>query len=174
MRHRFAILVVCTANICRSPLAELLLASRLDLRRFEVASAGVRGWQDQPMDAAVQEQARTLGLEPESFRSRALLPEHVAVADLVLTATREHRAGVLDLDPSALRRTFTLREFARLGPLVEAPDLEGLAHAAATRRGLAGVDVDVPDPYRGDETMHRRVAELIDEATETVADRLMR
>lgn len=173
MRHRFAILVVCTANICRSPLAELLLASRLDLRRFEVASAGVRGWQSQPMDAAVQTQAVRLGLDPEPFRSRPLRAEHVAVADLVLTATREHRAGVLDLDPTALRRTFTLREFARLAPLLDGAELEDLTRAAAASRALAGPDVDVPDPYRADQSMHRRVAELIDEATDVIGRRLM-
>jgi protein-tyrosine phosphatase len=42
--HRFAILAVCTANICRSPMMEALLRARLDPRQFEVASAGVKGW----------------------------------------------------------------------------------------------------------------------------------
>ena len=39
--HRFAILAVCTANICRSPMIEALLRARLDDDKFEVASAGV-------------------------------------------------------------------------------------------------------------------------------------
>lgn len=173
MRHRFAILVVCTANICRSPLAELLLAARLDLRRFEVASAGVRGWHDQPMDPAVQEQARRLGLEPDGFRSRPLQREHVAVADLVLTATREHRGGVLDLDPTALRRTFTLREFAAVAPAVESDDLPTLVRTAASHRSTAPKDVDVPDPYRTDASTHHRVADMIDEATGLVARHLV-
>lgn len=172
MRQRFAILVVCTANICRSPLAELLLADRLDLRRFEVASAGVRGWRDQPMDEAVQQQARRLGLDPSGFRSRPLLAEYVASADLVLTATREHRAGVLELTPTALRRTYTLREFAALGRQSAGDAPEEIVRRVSRNRSVAGPDIDVPDPYRAGDEVHREVADLIDAATTDIAEAL--
>lgn len=169
MRQRFAILVVCTANICRSPLAELLLTDRLDHRRFEVASAGVRGWVDEPMDVAVQQEARRLGVDPDRFRSRRLEAAHVEVADLVLTATREHRAGVLELAPTALRRTFTLREFATVAAGVDVETLDELVPAVAAVRSTAGADIDVPDPYRRGPGMHRSVADLIDEVTAATA-----
>ncbi len=172
MRQRFAILVVCTANICRSPLAELLLTDRLDQRRFEVASAGVRGWRDQPMDEAVQHEARRLGLDPSEFRSRPLLAEHITSADLVLTATKEHRAGVLELAPTALRRTYTLREFAVLGRRSGIGAPEDVVREVSRNRSFAGPDIDVPDPYRADVGMHREVADLIDEATAAVVDGL--
>lgn len=172
MRQRFAILVVCTANICRSPLAELLLTDRLDQRRFEVASAGVRGWRDHPMDGPVQREARRLGLDPSEFRSRPLRAEHVTTADLVLTATKEHRAGVLELVPTALRRTYTLREFAVLGPQAVREAPEETVRAVSRNRSHAGPDIDVPDPYRADGGFHREVADMIDEATAAVADAL--
>ena len=173
MRQRFAILVVCTANICRSPLAELLLTDRLDQRRFEVASAGVRGWRDHAMDEDVQHEARRLGLDPGQFRSRPLLAEHITSADLVLTATKEHRAGVLELVPTALRRTYTLREFAAVGrdhSAAAAP--EEVVAAVSRSRSHAGPDIDVPDPYRGDVAAHRLAADLIDDATAGVVEAL--
>ncbi|MGJ9411577.1 hypothetical protein ACHAAC_02610 [Aeromicrobium sp. CF4.19] len=173
MRRRFAVLVVCTANICRSPLAELLLTARLDRRRFEVASAGVRGWEDHPIDESVQQQALRLGVDGSSFRSRPLLSVHVANADLILTATREHRGGVLELDPTALRRTFTLREFAALGHEVAAgPDLPELVRTAASRRSTGPVDIDVPDPFRAEPDTHRRVADLVDDSVRDIARHL--
>lgn len=172
MRQRFAILVVCTANICRSPLAELLLTDRLDQRRFEVASAGVRGWRDHPMDDAVQQEARRLGLDPTEFRSRPLRAEHIASADLVLTATKEHRAGVLELVPTALRRTYTLREFAAVGCEVPVAAPEEVVAAVSRNRSQAGPDIDVPDPFRGDAAAHRLAADLIDAATAGVVEAL--
>ena len=172
MRQRFAILLVCTANICRSPLAELLLTARLDQHRFEVASAGILGWEDHPMDVPVKEQARRLGVDPDSFRSRRIVADHLSVADLVLTATRQHRASVLELDPAALRRTFTLREFAELVSQTPGSDLPGMVREVSTRRSSAPKDVDIPDPYRGGGPMHREAADLIDDATRTIADRI--
>lgn len=172
MRQRFAILVVCTANICRSPLAELLLTDRLDQRRFEVASAGVRGWRDQPMDDAVQHEARRLGLDPTGFRSRPLRAEHITSADLVLTATKEHRAGVLELVPTALRRTYTLREFAAVGCEVPLGAPEEVVAAVSRSRSHAGPDIDVPDPFRGTDDAHRLAADLIDAATAGVVEAL--
>lgn len=170
--RRFAVLVVCTANICRSPLAELLLADRLDAERFEVASGGVRGWDGSPMDGDVQVEAKRLGVDPAPFRSRPLARHHLSAADLVLTATREHRAAVLDLEPAALRRSFTLRELAGLAPLAEGEDLAGWVGSAARLRSRGPVDADVPDPYRRAAETHREVADLLDATTRTIAQHL--
>ena len=96
----FDILVVCTGNICRSPLAGLLLRRGLDDRLgavahgFEVASAGTWGLENHPMDDATLAVASCMGLDGSGFRSRRLTEDHLAVPDLVLTATREHRTAV--------------------------------------------------------------------------------
>jgi protein-tyrosine phosphatase len=169
---RFAVLTVCTANICRSPMMQILLQSRLDETRFTVASAGVRGWDHQPMDAMAASELQRLGHSADSFASQPISPRLVDSADLILTATREHRSAVLALAPQALRRSFTLVEFAALTELADGADPRELVAQAAVRRSLAPADADVKDPYRRGPDVHRATADQIDAAVTTIADRL--
>lgn len=162
-------LAVCTANVCRSPLMELLLRERLDPTRFEVASAGVMGWRDAPVDSMVRLELARLGLDGSTFRSRPLRADHVRAADVVLTATKEHRASVLEIDPGALRKTFTLLEFAGLVEGHHAAGLPELVADAARRRSTGPARADVPDPFRRSPAVHRSTADLIDEATASIA-----
>jgi protein-tyrosine-phosphatase len=170
--RRFTILAICTANICRSPMMEILLRERLDPERFEVASAGVRGWDAAPVDSMVVLELARLGHEATGHQSRALDVHHVEQADLVLTAAREHRAAVVDLSPRALRKTFTLREFAALIEDVDSESLEELVADASRRRSTAPPDVDVPDPYMREPEVHHQVADKIAAAVDIVATRL--
>jgi protein-tyrosine phosphatase len=169
---RFAVLAVCTANICRSPLIEILLRARLDDGRFEVASAGVRGWDRKPMDSMAAMELLRLGHSAETFRSHPLDSYLVESADLILTATREHRSEVLAMNPQALRRSFTLLEFAALTELVDGDDPAALVAQAAQRRSLAPAKADVADPYRRGPDVHRATADQIDAAVATIAHRL--
>jgi protein-tyrosine phosphatase len=169
---RFTILTVCTANICRSPLMEVLFRERLDPERFEIASAGVRGWEDAPIDSMVVLELARLGHEATGHHSRALDVHHVEQADLVLTAAREHRAAVLAMSPRALRKTFTLLEFAALIDGVESDSLEDLVADASRRRSTAPTDVDVPDPYMREPEIHHQVADQIAAAVDVVVARL--
>jgi len=170
--QRFAILAVCTANICRSPMMEILLRARLDDTRFEVASAGVRGWDRKPMDSMAATELRRLGHSAETFRSHAIDSYLVDSADLILTATREHRSAVLAMNPQALRRSFTLIEFAALTELVAGDDPHSLVAQAAVRRSLAPAEADVNDPFRRGPDVHRHTADEIDAAVATIAARL--
>ena len=169
---RFTILTICTANICRSPLMEILLRDRLDPQRFEVASAGVRGWDAAPIDSMVVLELARLGHDATEHRARVLENHHIEQADLLLTAAREHRAAVLAMSPRALRKTFTLRELAALVDGVESESLEELVADASRRRSTAPADVDVDDPYRREPDVHRHVADEIADAVDIVADRL--
>ncbi|HST63645.1 MAG TPA: hypothetical protein VLM05_00530, partial [Mycobacteriales bacterium] len=132
-RSAFRVLVVCSGNVCRSPLAERLLRARLDQELgagaglFTVTSAGTTAVVGAPMDPRAAAVARSLGADPDHFRARDLDAEQVIAADLVLTATRQHRGAVLRLHPAAHRYTFTLREFDRLTATVRddhLPDLD--------------------------------------------------
>src|SRR3954467_2493207 len=117
---RFFVLFVCTGNICRSPTAERMLrhalAERLgdDAALFDVSSAGTGALVDYP----IQEHAAALmaeqGVDVAGFAARQLDTGLLEGADLLLGMTREHRAAAATEAPSAIRRLFTLREFARL------------------------------------------------------------
>lgn len=111
------ILTVCTGNICRSPVAERLLQAGLDQvvpGGFDVSSAGTRALVGEPMQPISADIVRTFGGDPEGFAARQLTPRILRGIDLVLTMTSGHRGEVLQLDASLLKRTFTIREFARM------------------------------------------------------------
>jgi protein-tyrosine phosphatase len=170
--RRFTILTVCTANICRSPMMEILFGARLDPERFEIASAGVQGWNAAPIDSMVVLELARLGHHGTDHLSRTLDVHHVEQADLVLTATREHRAAVLAMSPRALRKTFTLREFAALVEDADSSTLEDLVQDASRRRSTAPSDVDIFDPFRREPEVHRDVADMIEAAVDVIAARV--
>jgi protein-tyrosine-phosphatase len=171
---KFRILAVCSANICRSPVVEILLRQRLDASRFKVRSAGTFGWAAAPVDSMVVLELARLGASAEGFASHALTRDDVEWADLILTATREHRAHVLDRHPAALRRTFTLREFASLAADVVVASPEELVEDAYLRRSEAVGEFDLDDPFRRPPAVHRVVADQIANAVEDIAEALQR
>ena len=152
MSERFDLLFVCTGNICRSPTAELLAAAALPAERFRVHSAGTYGLHGYAIEPGAARELTARGIDSASFRARRLTEELVRDADLILTATREHRGAVVTLDPHALPRTFTMREFARLLDHVQpAGDPRALVALVAAARGRYAParpeDDDVADPY---------------------------
>ena len=177
----FRILFVCTANICRSPMAEYLLRMVLavgaDQRSgFQLRSAGTHGYDGAEMDPPAAEQLRRLGGHPCGFRSRRLTARHCQEAELILTATREQRSLLLTREPRALRRTFTLLEFAQASVQVRErwpsciSDPAEVVMLAAAARSRVSLDVyDVADPYGGSADQHRIAAETILAATTTIA-----
>jgi len=180
MDDRFRILVVCTANICRSPMIERMfrhgLVERLgaDATRFEVTSAGTWGHDGPSMHEFSAQVLGERGIDASDFAPRVLVAEMVEQSDLVLTAAREHRAAVVTMCPSASRRAFTLLEFARLlGPVdpsaLPAGDVVARARAlveeAAGNRGLVPPDRpeddDLADPIGRPMADFRRAADHI-------------
>lgn len=111
------ILTVCTGNICRSPVAERLLQAGLDQAvpgGFVVTSAGTRALVGEPIQPPSADIVRTFGGNADGFAARQLTSRILRGVDLVLTMTSGHRGEVLQLDASLLKRTFTIREFARM------------------------------------------------------------
>lgn len=171
----FRVLFVCIGNVCRSPVGERLLAARLPRDRFEVSSAGVGAMVGYAMSRYAAEELRGYGGDPTGFAARQLTSDLVAGADLVLTATRELRSAVLAETPNALRRTFTILEFAALSAAAEGRTAAEVVKWAGAHRSSAGsIEQDVPDPYRRGPERHAEAAAAINEAVEQIAKGLDR
>ena len=175
-----SILVVCTGNVCRSPYLERRLRHELAATGIAVESAGTKALAGLEMDDGTRERLDAAGNDASGFRARQVTPELVAGADLVLAAAREHRTAVAQLHPAALRRVFTVSDFADLvdGLTVVDPDADPLADvdaswvrqvaaAAARRRGSIVArqsGVDITDPIGGPPSAFGQMAQEVDAA----------
>ncbi|MDO8392294.1 MAG: low molecular weight phosphatase family protein [Actinomycetota bacterium] len=174
------VLIVCTANVCRSPMAEGLLRRQCEQLAVDISisSAGthVPGL---PVDPLAVVAVGELGVDISAHRSRQLTRTVIDAdgADLVLTMTREQLRHAATSTQGAFRRTFTLREFSRWAAQQppEPGDTLGswLDLVATTRhaRDLMGDDPadDVADAYGLSLEAHRRCADILDRLAGTVA-----
>ncbi|MEX0833948.1 MAG: hypothetical protein WD276_08805 [Actinomycetota bacterium] len=169
------ILIVCTGNICRSPMAvgflRSILAERFGDDAPEVVSAGTVGWE---RHAAVDESIRAAGerdVDITDHQARMLQTDHIANADLVVGMSGEHREKVVSLMPDAAAKTFTLKELVALleeQPQGGSPSDVGSRVAAAEKIRDSGFegnpdDEDVVDPLGLGFDTYRAVAWEIDE-----------
>ena len=92
-----SILVVCTGNICRSPIGERLLRKRLP--GVKVKSAGVHGLVKHPADATAADVAANHGVSLEGHAGRKLTAEMARNYDLILAMESEHIAQVTAIAP---------------------------------------------------------------------------
>lgn len=174
----FTVLVVCTGNVSRSPMAELLLRAWSDPRAdFTVSSAGVHALIGQPMDRGAASAMGQLGLDPTRHRARQFEPHMATEADLVLTAERYQREIVLEQVPTALRRVFTIKEFARIAPHLRSGDARDVVSQAATLRGVVNRPAepaadDVADPHRQPTSVNRSTAAELTAAVRVILDAL--
>ncbi|MSO78933.1 MAG: protein-tyrosine-phosphatase [Acidimicrobiia bacterium] len=143
-------LVVCTGNICRSPMGEVLLRARLEARgaSANVHSAGTMAWDVTPPPEAVAVMEE-MGLDISSHRSRPLTVDLIEHADVVLGMTRNHVGRVVALVPDAAVRAFLVGELVRLGELVG--ERAGGETVAAWARRVGATRPDVRVPGRGDD-----------------------
>jgi protein-tyrosine phosphatase len=164
------VLVVCTANECRSPSAVALLADTLGAtlgNAVRIAGAGTQAAPGRPLCARAE---RWLGESaqvpaPTGHRSVVLDAAHVRDASLVLGAAREHRSAAVALVPSVQRRAFTLTQAARLAERLSSEGVRapsGLDPAARLAWWVEELDAwrgdvpradpdddDLPDPHDG-------------------------
>ncbi len=103
MSELIRVLFVCTGNICRSPLAEVVAktyAASVDLP-IEAGSAGSLGIVGRPASPKMVRAASALGLDLTAHRSRALDTTLIGWADHVVVMDLEHVVSVRNLVPDA-------------------------------------------------------------------------
>lgn len=167
------VLVVCTANVCRSPMGEALLqrhCTELGVD-VQVTSAGTQR-HELPVDpgavTVMAEQGLDISVHQPRQLDRAVL--EADGADLVITMTRDHLRVVATSAPGVLRRSFTAKELGRRLAAVESIDLSRLNEGRSSR-DLMGTDPDddVADPYGQSLQLHRECAAEIDHVMRIVA-----
>ncbi|MCS5480807.1 low molecular weight phosphatase family protein [Corynebacterium sp. YIM 101645] len=196
MQNSFSILTVCTGNICRSPLAQQLLAEQLwDIPEISVSSAGTRALVGEPMFDVTQQVARSYGVEDiDSHRAQQVTERLLESSDLILTMTRDHRRAVVELSPRVTRQVFTIREFARLAEVTtdealasaigqeeDSPiaRLRAVLKAVTSGRSLLSpladpTEDDVIDPYKREMEVHEASAEQLTPAIDAVVSLVRR
>ncbi len=162
------IVVVCHANVCRSPLAGALLRARLSAIGVDapVSSAGLLGPGQRAATHGI-EVMHARGLDLTEHRSTQISPSIVADADIVLTMERAQLREVVLSSPPAFPRCYTLKEFVRRAELAgprerDEPMDDWLArvHAGRQTSMLLGRDAqdDVDDPIGGSRADFERTA----------------
>ncbi|HYK83126.1 MAG TPA: low molecular weight protein arginine phosphatase [Gemmatimonadales bacterium] len=147
------ILLVCTGNICRSPLAAALLQRALAARgieRIDVSSAGTGAWDGAPVSEGAYLVGLERGLDLSAHRARLLTRELVEAADLVLTMARHHRARVDELGGEG--HVFVLGEYA----------------------GRDGDAAEVSDPFGGDLEVYRDTCAELEALIDAVLERIVK
>ncbi len=101
----FRVLVVCTGNTCRSPMAAVALRRALgkDAERVDVVSAGTAAWDGQSAAATACEVVAGDGMDLTSHRARRVTAELVQRSDLILVMERAHLGAVQALGAPAGR-----------------------------------------------------------------------
>ena len=188
----FKIVVVCTGNICRSPMAEQMLTQKAAKAKLpiSVSSAGVMAMTGDPMTPQSAEAMTLRGYTADKHVSQDVTPKMLEEADLVLTATLEHRSELARMLPKASKYSFTIDEFARLTSFLSAdPEFQDefkkkpketreqyirrATQEAVLLRGMVPTNLDpkdVIDPYMESSKVYNDVAEHIDNSLEIIVD----
>ncbi len=134
------ILFVCTANICRSPMAMALFQRKLQTRGmaagWQVTSAGTWALEGKPAAEHGQTLMKELGMDLSAHRARTVTGPMLEDADLILTMEHNQKEAMCAEFPAEAPRIFLLSE-------------------------LSGYPRDVPDPYGGPLEEYRETAQEI-------------
>jgi len=185
------VLIVCTGNTCRSPMAEAILkdlAARSG-KPLDVRSAGIAASNGAPISANAAETLRRRKLAlPGS--SSMLTAEEVLWANVILTMTSGHKRAILERYPEALSKTYTLKEYALRGDPVmdDVAEAERLISEWQVKRLLGQSlmeeeearlrelqrripDFDIADPFGGPLSLYERTADEIEDILLTLIDK---
>lgn len=145
------ILVVCTGNICRSPVGAALLKQRLPGKRIE--SAGLGAMVDKPAEPLAMALAADCTDDLGSHKARQLKPDMLQDVDLVLVMTDKQRRAIADQNPALTGKIMLYGQWLK-------------------NRQTGEQGIDIPDPYRKSREAFEHVHNLLTEAADTWKTRL--
>lgn len=150
---------VCTGNICRSPMGEVILREHIHRAGLEhmvrVSSCGTGGWHiGDPADHRSVTALRQAGYDGSAHRAAQLSSDHLS-ADLIVALDRGHREELY----AAGAHPDSVRLLLSFVPNI--PTLDTIPADQLSEDILAG---DVPDPYYGDESDFALARDLIESA----------
>ena len=186
------ILIVCTGNTCRSPMAHAMLAD-LAARRgkpVEVRSAGVATMNGLPVSPHAATALRKRNLDAPGT-STALTANEVKWADLILTLSTSHKRAIVQNYPDAIAKTYTLKEYALKGDPVmdDVAEAESLYSEWQVRQALGQQlsaeeqarlfelqrripNFDIADPFGGSLSLYEQCADEIEDALLGIVEKL--
>jgi protein-tyrosine phosphatase len=179
----FQIVLICTGNRFRSPLAEGEIRSLAGAAPVRVSSLGLVELGPVPPLIEALAEAERFDLDISGHRARALHGQNLSSADLVLGFERIHLASAVVEANAARERTFTLPELVELldqidptgrGDVVErARSVVGLAAEMRRARGIEPLLPEIADPWGGTPEVYRETAERVVELTRRLGERLL-
>ena len=147
------ILMVCLGNICRSPLAEGILQSKVNPDEVSVDSAGTAAYHVGELpDTRSIEVARKYGIDLTSQRARKFTAKDFSNFDLIYAMDDHNYQNILSLAKNKL----------------EAKKVKMILNEVHLQQNLS-----VPDPYYGGDQGFENVYQMLDEACEIIANRLV-
>lgn len=146
------VLMVCLGNICRSPLAEGILASKLPAEKFEVDSAGTGSYHlGRKPDSRSIAIAKAKGIDISQQKARQFTAQDYTDYDYIFAMDASNYQNILSLAPNQQAKE---KVKLILNELFE------------------NENVDVPDPYFGLENGFPKVYEMLNQVCDTIAEKL--
>jgi protein-tyrosine phosphatase len=155
----YRIAVVCLGNICRSPMAAVVLSEKVRAAgladRVEVTSAGTGDWHvGGPMDRRAAATLAAAGYDPSGHRAQQFVADWFD-RDLVLVMDSQNLVDVQELAAEGRLRPGQVRRFRVFDP-------------------LGGPDDDVPDPWTGGQEGFDEVLATVERTSEALVEELGR